>query len=236
MTRFSRTDLPSAVHDLAVRLGVSPDDDRDGVRLTQTGRMKTSLETDTWMDFTAIQTISNRTCEFDWRAKAGPFGLITARDALDHGEGRLDIMAAGVIPIARAEHTTALLRGELMRYLAELPWAPAAILLNNALGWRVEGPDSLAVSAGSGETTSEVIFSLDANGRVATAFAPDRPRSATLPILVTPWRGTFSDYRLQGTTWLPHKGEVAWEMPGQNGPYWQCRLDHWEPIDDPDQV
>ncbi len=234
MTQPQRTDLPSAVYDLAMRLGVSPDDNHDGVRLTQTGRMKTSLESEAWMDFTATQTISNRTCEFDWRAKAGPFGLLTARDALDHGEGRLDIMAAGVIPIARAEHTTALLRGELMRYLAELPWAPAAILLNTALRWRVEGPDRLAVSGGSGETTSEVILSLDTDGRIRSGFAPDRPRSATPPILITPWRGTFGDYRLRGTIWLPHKGEVAWEMAGQDGPYWQGRLDHWEQTDDAD--
>jgi hypothetical protein len=135
-----RARLPAAVYDLAIRLGVKPDDNRGDVRLTQTGRMKRSLDTQSWMAFTATQTISTRTCEFDWRAKAGPIGIISARDALENGEGRLDITAFGLIPIARADHTPALVRGELLRYLAELAWAPAAILLNTALRWREDGP------------------------------------------------------------------------------------------------
>jgi hypothetical protein len=117
------------------------------------------------MAFAATQTISTRACEFDWRAKAGPFGMISARDALQHGEESLDIMALGLIPIARAEHTSALVRGELMRYLAELAWAPAAILLNTTPSWREAGRDRLAVRAGAGETASEVVLSLDREGQ-----------------------------------------------------------------------
>ena len=223
-----RARLPAAVYDLAMRLGVKPDDNRDGVRLTQTGRMKRSLDTQSWMAFTATQTISTRACEFDWRAKAGPFGVISARDALDHDEGRFDIMVLGAIPIARAEHTTSLVRGELMRYLAELPWAPAAILLNTTLRWREDGPDTLAVSAGAGETASEVMLNLDSDGRIAGGFTPNRPRSATAPFLPTPWRGRFSHYRLHKDLWLPFAGEVAWEIDGKEVPYWEGRIEEWE--------
>jgi len=224
--------LPVAVYDLAMRLGVKPDVDRDVVRLTQNGSMKRSLDTKSWMAFTAIQTIATRVCAFDWRAKFGPFGMVSARDALEHGEGRLDIMAFGLIPITRAEHTPALVRGELMRYLAELAWAPDAILRNTTLRWREEGPDALAVSAGAGETTSEVIFNLDSDGRIAGGFAPDRPRSATAPFLPTPWRGRFSDYRLHRNLWLPFAADVGWEIAGTEVLYWQGRLGHWEASND----
>jgi len=223
-----RARLPAAVYDLAIRLGVRSDNNRGGVRLTQTGRMKRTLDTGSWMEFTATQTISTRACEFDWRARAGPFGMISARDALADGEGRLDIMALGVIPIARARHTPALVRGELMRYLAELPWAPAAILFNETLRWRGDGPDTLAVSAGAGEALSEVVLSLDGEGRVSGAFAPDRPRSATAPFLPTPWRGQFSDYRRRGDIWIPSTGEVSWEIDGKDVPYWRGRIEQWE--------
>jgi hypothetical protein len=217
--------LPAAVYDLAIRIGAKPDDNRTGVKLTQTGRMKRNLDTQSWMTFNATQTISNLASEFDWLGKFGPFGMISARDALEHGEGRLDIMALGVVPIARAAHTPALVRGELMRYLAELAWAPAAILLNTTLRWRVEGPAQLAVSAGENETASEVILSLNSDGRIASAFAPDRPRSATAPFLLTPWRGRFSDYRLHKDMWLPFAGEVAWEIAGKEVLYWQGRIE-----------
>nr|WP_294552392.1 DUF6544 family protein [uncultured Rhodopila sp.] len=223
-----RARLPAAVYDLAMRLGVKPGDNRGGVRLEQTGRMKRTLDTESWMAFTATQTISTRACEFDWRATTGPFGMISARDALEHGEGRLDIMALGVVPIARAEHTPALMRGELMRYLAELPWAPAAILLNATLRWRDDGPNTFAVSAGAGKTASEVVLSLDSDGRIASVFAPDRPRSVTVPFLPTPWRGRFSNYRHHGNKiWLPFAGEVAWEIDGKDVLYWQGRIEHW---------
>jgi hypothetical protein len=223
-----RVRLPAAVYDLAIRLGVKPGDNRSGVKLTQTGRMKRKLDTQSWMAFAATQAISMGACEFDWRAKFGPFGMVSARDALEHGEGRLDIMALGVIPIARAERTAALQRGELLRYLAELAWAPDAILGNTALRWRAEGPSTLAVSAGDGPTASEIMFSLDGDGRIAGAYAPDRPRSATVPFLPTPWRGQFSDYRHHKARWIPFAGEVAWEIDGKRETYWQGRIERWE--------
>jgi hypothetical protein len=219
--------LPAAVCDLAIRLGANPNSDARCVRLKQTGRLRKQVGA-SWMSFTATQTISTRTCAFDWRARAGPFGMISARDALKDDEGRLDVMALGFIPIARTKHSSALVRGELMRYLAELAWAPDAILHNTELRWRKDGPDTLSVSAGSGETESEVVLSFDSVGRIGGGFSPDRPRSATAPFLPTPWRGRFSDYRRHEDRWLPFAGEVAWEIDGKECVYWQGRIDHWE--------
>jgi hypothetical protein len=136
-------------------------------------------------------------------------------------------MALGFIPIARTPHTIALMRGELMRYLAELAWAPDALLDNRSLRWRENGPDGLTVGAGTGESAVEIALSLDSDGRIATAFAPDRPRWAIDPILLTPWRGRFWDYRLHGGRWIPFAGEVAWEIDGCANVYWQGRLESW---------
>lgn len=227
-----RKRLPAAVYDLALRLGVNPEMHRTTVKLKQTGRMKQRLGATSWMSFAATQTISTCECAFDWRARVGPFGMISVRDALKGGQGRLDVMALGVIPVARAERSSALMRGELMRYLAELAWAPDAILFNATLRWRDDGPDGLAVSAVVGETAAEVTLSLASDGRIAGAFAPDRPRSATAPILPTPWRGRFSDYRRHDNIWLPFAGEVAWEIEGKETIYWQGRIEHWEPSSD----
>jgi hypothetical protein len=219
--------LPAAVYDLALRLGANPEMNRTTVKLTQTGRMKPGGAA-RWMSFSAEQTIATRQCAFEWRARAGPLGMVSVCDALKDGEGRLDVLALGLITISRAEHSSALVRGELMRYLAELAWAPDAILLNTELRWREDGPDRLAVSAGAGETAAEVILSLDSEGRIAGGFASDRPRSATAPILPTPWRGRFSDYRRHNDMWLPFAGEVGWEIDGVEEIYWQGRIEHWD--------
>jgi hypothetical protein len=219
--------LPAAIYDLALRLGVNAAMNRSTVRLKQSGRMK-PMGAVSWMSFSATQTISTRACAFDWRARTGPLQLVWVRDALSGGEGRLDVTALGLIPISRAEPSAALMRGELMRYLAELAWAPDAILLNSELRWREDGPDRLAVSAGSGETAAEVTLRLDGEGRIAEASAPDRPRSAKPPFLPTPWRGRFSDYRRHNDIWLPFAAEVGWEIDGKENIYWQGRIEQWE--------
>lgn len=190
--------------------------------------MKRALGTDSWMSFTAHQSIAIKACNFAWRARFSPFGLISACDSLENGIGRLDVKALGYIPIVRTPHTPALTRGELMRYLAELAWAPDAILDNTALRWRKGGAGDLIVGAGEGETAVEIYFGLDSAGRIATAFAPDRPRSAVDPILPTPWRGRFSDYRLHQGRWIPFAGDVAWEIDGQQEIYWQGTIQNWE--------
>jgi len=222
-----RQRLPPAVYDLGRRLGANLELQRSLVRLTQVGRMRQGGAA-RWMPFSARQTIAIRECAFEWRARAGPLGMVSVCDALKDGEGRLDVLALGIVPISRAERSSALVRGELMRYLAELAWAPDAILLNTELRWREDGPDDLAVSAGTGETMAEVVLSLDSQGRIAGAFAPDRPRSATAPFLPTPWRGRFSDFRRHDDTWLPFAGEVGWEIDGVEELYWQGRMERWD--------
>ena len=219
--------LPLAVQNLALRLGANSLANSACVRLQQRGRIR-PLGSKRWMNFTAKQSISTRQCQFDWRARAGPFGCISVCDALTEAGAQLEVVALGFLPLVRAERTVALQRGELMRYLAELAWAPDAILGNLELRWREESSDKLAVSAGQGENLCEVMLGLDNQGRIASAFAPDRPRSAVPPCLPTPWSGRFWDYRRQDDRWIPFAGEVAWQIDGEQVVYWQGQLDSWQ--------
>ena len=218
--------LPSAVRDLAMRLGAASSPARYAT-LTQTGRMKRALGAETWMTFRAVQAISAQSCDFAWRARFGPLGLVHVCDALQDGVGRLDVTALGIVPIARIARTPALARGELMRYLAELAWVPDALLANRSLRWRVESPNCFVVAAGEEAAAAEVTLTLDSEGRIATTFAPDRPQSPIDPILPTPWRGRLWDYRRHLGRWIPFAGEVAWEIGGKEEVYWQGQLKSW---------
>ncbi len=224
-----RQRLPTTVYELAIRLGAKPDVECSTVKIRQTGQMK-EISAANWMKFSATQTMSTRACEFDWRARTGPLGIITIRDAFLHGQGHLTVKALGLIPITTAPISPQLSRGELMRYLAEIAWAPGAILHNRALRWRQYGPDRMAVSAGSGDAAAEVLLNLDSEGRIAGAFAPDRGRSVKPPYLLTPWRGSFSDYRRHQDVWLPFAGEVGWEIDGQLHVYFQCLIQEWQSL------
>ncbi len=166
-------------------------------------------------------------CAFEWRARTGPLSIIFVRDILEKGEGKLSIKALGLIPIARIEPSPALTRGQLIRYLAELPLAPDAILCNDWLAWRSMRAGTLNVSSGTGDRAAEVTFTLDGDGRVIEVFADDRPRAVGKDFVPTPWRGRFSDYRLHEGRWLPFAAEVEWEIDGKPDVVWQGRMESW---------
>ena len=195
------------------------------MRLSQTGRMRQAPSA-RWMRFSARQSISSTLCAFDWRARSG---MITIRDALANGEGILDVRALGLIPVAHLRASPAITRGELMRYLAEIALAPDVILCNPHLTWRSDGPGRVIVAAGVDDARAEVTFSLNEEGRIATASAEDRPRGSNPSELTpTPWRGRFSDYREHHGYWLPFAADVSWIVDGASFIYWDGRLETWQ--------
>lgn len=133
----------------------------------------------------------------------------------------------GGIPLVRTQPTSALARGELMRYLAELAFVPDAILHNHHLRWCVDGATTFSVSAGTGAEAVEVTLSLGPDGRIASIYAANRPMALKAPFLPTPWCGKFSDYRLKMGRWIPFAGQVGWVIDGVETPYWRGTLTDW---------
>jgi hypothetical protein len=221
-----RARLPAAVYNLAIRLGASAKRTPAMVRLSQTDRMRQDRPS-RWMTSKAQQTIATGRCSFEWRARTGPGGLVSVRDALSYGVGELDAKAL-FFSIAHSSASLDLTRGELMRYLAELAWAPDAIFQNPELRWRETGSDTLVVSAGVSETLVEVTLTLNGEGQIGRAFAPDRPRAVGTSFSPTPWQGVFSQYRLHNQTWLPFAGEVAWIVDGKNEVCWEGQIRNWQ--------
>jgi len=216
--------VPREVRDLALRLGAVNDGALSRVTLTQSGAMKPGRW---WMDFTARQTIDVRRPDFEWRASFGPFGCIGVTDALTDGEARLEVRMFHRIRLAGLQGGAPAAKGEIMRYLAELAWAPDAILGNPSLDWVVADRQTFRVAAGRNAARGEVEFKLDAEGRIASVTAADRPRLQGGVIDECPWRGRFFDYRQHHGRWLPFSGEVGWVVNGRNNLYWRGTLATW---------
>jgi hypothetical protein len=214
---------PSAVTALAWRLGAAAQPGPWRVRLRQIGRMRRDPASP-WMRFSATQRIATTACGFDWRARAGPLGVVHVRDTMHDGDSRLSVSLFGLVPLAGAAPSADLTRGELIRYLAELAWAPEAILGNRQLRWTVRDPRQLIVAAGDGDGAVEVELTLDGQGRICEAFVEDRPRAVRRGFAPTPWRGRFSDYRLQDGVWTPSSGAVGWIVDGREEVVWQGRI------------
>jgi len=218
--------LPAEVRALALRLGATGDPALSGVTLTQSGTMRDG-PADRFRRFSAVQRIELHRPDFSWRARAGPFGCISVVDAMRGGEARLEVRLLGLLRIAGLRGGEAPAKGEVMRYLAELAWAPDAILLNPALSWQVVDGRTLRVAAGHGAARGEVELGLDEEGRIASVLAADRPRREGDGFVGRPWRGRFRGYRRHEGRWLPFRGEVGWQLEGGWFTAWRGAIGDW---------
>lgn len=223
--------IPQAVRDLAARQGCTDGVPIHRVRLRQRGVMRQDGESK-WMRFRARQTIETRRCGFDWRANTGPLRAVVVRDAFDGGGGDLTVKLFGCVPIASTPRSAELDQGELLRYLAELPWAPDAILLNPKLTWRVAGERELLVSASVGAMRAELRLKLNADGLIGEVAAAARPRAVGGKFVVAPWRGVFSGYADMGGRNVPRNAEVSWIGSDGVEPVWRGEVQSWRAADD----
>ena len=217
--------LPGPVLDLAKRLGVETQTSAHRVTLTQSGDMRLGKGTRR-SRFHARQTIEIGDTGFEWWAAFAPFGAISVTDAYREDEGSLDVRLFGRVRLAHMGGS-AFSKAEVMRYLAEIAWAPDAILRNRSLVWSVIDSRTLNVAAGSGAGFGNVRIDLDDEGRIGGIFAPDRPFADGKIVEERPWAGQFSDYRCHAGRWLPFGAEVGWCVDGWISNYWRGTLTSW---------
>jgi hypothetical protein len=197
------------------------------VRLTQSGRLRTGVESAQWLDFEAVETIAPEARGFVWdaRIRLAPFVHVAVRDAyLDGvGSGEVALQSAFTLSAQRGGHE--LDAGDLYRLLAEAPWAPTLLLPREGLTWaRLDDRRALASLTQRGETAT-VEFRFNDAGEVAGIYAAERPRSYGTTYVPTPWEGHFSRYVTVDGIRLPTSGEVGWWIDGRWIPVWQGTVD-----------
>ena len=175
--------LPDRIRRLAITASVGPKAPRS-IRLTQCCRMRLAPDRP-WLAMEAVQVISPRNAAFAWvaRRKKAFVTLLTVVDALVDGKGILEARLFGSIPIAKATGPD-VDHAELIRYLAELPWAPDATVFNSTLDWRENEDGSITVSC-TVDPRSTVTFLLDGDDIVQVkAMRPRTSRNQTILSLI----------------------------------------------------
>jgi len=220
-----RDNLPEAVAAFAWRGMAGATVPMSGTRLEQAVEMRLKKGRD-WTPMRAWQVIGAGAPGFAWFAtmSAGPVPIVRVVDAYAAGEGLLEVRALGAIPMGRSYGPEAT-RGEVMRYLAELPWSPDAILTNPELRWQETGPDRVSVSLDLADGPASVTFVFDEGGDMVTMEANDRPAedAAGAPTRMD-WRGRFWDYGEIGGRRIPRRGEVGWLWPDGYEGYWRGEI------------
>lgn len=188
------------------------------VRVFQHGQLRLG-QARPWLQFTAVEDLSTRSVGFVWDARVRMTRLLSARviDRYTRGRGELDARVLGVLRVAHTSGSDAD-RAEATRYLAEIPWAPQAILHNRELVWR--SVDPLAVEVSAGATGASVTLHFDASGRITHATAT-RGRWVGGAVVATPWGGVYSQYAEHAGLSVPTEARVWWELPEGRFEYWR---------------
>ena len=185
------------------------------VRLTQVGEMQ--LKPGRWLRFTARQCIAVDRVEFAWRARflIAPLVALRVDDWYHAGDGALEVRLFG-LPLKRMRGVE-VARGEAMRYLAELPWVPQAMVANRELEWREVDHATVEVATDVAGARLAVLLHFDANGDIVASSAEARPRAVGKDVVETSFRGDVAAYREFDGVRVPTVAEVRWEL--REGPF-----------------
>jgi hypothetical protein len=145
--------------------------------------------------FTAVEEFAVEEVAFSRRAHFPIMPLVSLRvvDRYGAGEGFLEARLFGLVPVMRTRGQ-ATAEGEAMRYLAELPWVPQAMVANRQLEWRELDAQTVEEATRVGSARVAVRLAFDAAGDIVGGSADARPRPEGKKIVARPWGGVFSDY------------------------------------------
>lgn len=182
------------------------------VNLSQQGLFNMSETKAKWSPFIATQVVTTQRPGFDWDARIQMAPAVSAfvHDAYLLGEGSLHASLLGLFTVADVRGTPEAAQGELLRYFAEMPWYPTALLPSQGVRWEAIDKTSARATLTDRETTVSIVFRFNAEGTIETMRADARYRDK---ITAMPWSGRFWDYATRNGMLIPLEGEVGWEYP-----------------------
>lgn len=180
-----------------------------------------------WGPFRATQRFTIRPPAFVWdaRMRLMPGVFLRVRDSFANGKGSTRAALFGVIPVMAVQGTGVLAVAALQRYLAETVWFPHALLPTHGVRWSALDASSALATLSTGGVEAALTFRFGDDGMVRELFAAARARLVGKEFHPTPWRGRHEAYRQVGSTVIPTRGEVTWELPGGPLPYWRGEID-----------
>ena len=152
-----------------------------------------------WTPFASRQRVVTRRPGFVWDGRIAMLPGLAAHvhDAYVNGEGILHASIAGLFPVADLRGAKDVAQGELMRFFAEAAWYPTALLPSQGVRWEAIDDRSARASLTDGTLSLTMLFRSGEDGLLQSARAEARARSVGKSVVMTPWEGTYSNYRIE---------------------------------------
>ena len=205
--------LPPLVEAFAAKAGSVRGDLASQITMTQSAEIRKEKGA-AFMMLEAQHLASVARTAFVWSARApfGPFSAVQAIGSFAETVGALQVWLLGAFRVSIANGPW-VNKGEAMRYLAELPWFPDAILGNSALRWAEIGQNRVRVSTTVAGEDVSVEFLFNATGDIVDMHAKDRPDDAGGTPVLRDWRGYYRDYGEIDGRRIPLSVEVGYDYP-----------------------
>ena len=224
---LDRPDLPAIVRSYALKAG-----GREGATLVFHARHKATLATSKEappIQIEADQWTGTAVPGIVWTARGTMNGLpVSVFDAFVDGHGELSARLLGAFQVAGGTGPD-YDKGELMRYLSELPVYPDAILNLRSVVWQQIDDKTVSVTAQSATGDATVRFIFDDAGDIIGLEADDRPMEVNGVTVPTPWHGIYARYSEFGGYRIPSYGEVGWVLVDGLFTYWRGEVVAYEP-------
>jgi len=148
-----------------------------------------------WCRFRARESFTVLPPAFSWdaRIRMSPLVSVRVRDSYRNGEGVTLAKMAGIITLANQRGTPEIASASLLRYLAETPWLPTALLPCAGVAWdALDDTSARATLVDAGITVSmDVRFGTE--GQI-TSVSARRYRDEGGRFVLIPWKAEFRDW------------------------------------------
>jgi hypothetical protein len=185
--------------------------------IEMTGTMNMSATAEQLKPFTSRQRVVTRKPGFLWDAEVVMFPGLPAHveDSYIAGHGRLIAKVFGLFTVADLEGEGEIARGEFMRYFAESPWYPTALLPSQGVRWAAVDDATANATIVDGPITLTLLFRFNNAGLIASVRAESRGAGLGKDggMVMLPWDCALSDYQPQDGMLIPMTGEAAWMRP-----------------------
>jgi hypothetical protein len=174
-----------------------------------------------WMPFNAEQYFTIDPPAFVWKAsfRMAPMVSVVGRDRYCEGVGSLDMRVLSLVPVAK-KVGGGLNQGDLLRFLGEMQWFPAAAL-SEYIKWEALDATSARATMSFGGISAPMTFVFGEDGRLleerATRYNDARGRNEV-------WVNRNDEDREFGRVVVPAVGEARWEYASGPFPYIRWRI------------
>ena len=189
------------------------------VTIEMAGTINMSATAEQWKPFTSTQRVvtasAGSSSGFIWNAKIAmlPGIKVHVVDSYIAGKGLVQAAMLGLFTVADMGGGGEMARGEFMRFFAETPWYPTALLPSQGVQWAAVDGTSAKATIADGSVTLTLLFHFNDAGLIDSVRAEARGGMVGKEMVMRPWECGLSNYQVRDGMTVPISGEAAWMRP-----------------------